>query len=64
MTDQFTNLKVDPKIGDKVTVHYDDGSYVAGVLVARKPCWQFLQTDFGNTYIIDDKAICIEKVEG
>ena len=52
-----------PEIGDKVIVHYDDGSYVAGVLVARKPCWQFLQTDFGNTYIIDDKAICIEKVE-
>ena len=63
MTDQFTNLKRDPTIGDKVTVHYDDGSSVAGVLVAPKPCWQFLQAESGNVYIIDNKAICIEKVE-
>ena len=52
-----------PEIGDKVIVHYDDGSYVAGVLVEQKPCWQFLRVENGNTYIIDDKAICIEKVE-
>ena len=52
-----------PVIGDKVIVHYDDGSYIAGVLVEPKPCWEYLEVESGNVYIIDDKAICVEKVE-
>jgi len=52
-----------PEPGDKVTVHYDDGSYVAGTLVEQLPCWEFLQVETGHVYIIDDRAICITKVE-
>ena len=52
-----------PEIGDKVTVHYDDGSYVVGVLVEPKPCWEYLQVETGHVYIINDRAISIMKVE-
>ena len=52
-----------PKIGDKAIVHYDDGTFLVGVLVDPKPCWEYLEVESGNVYIIDDKAICIEKVE-
>ena len=52
-----------PDIGDKVIVHYDDGTFTVGVLVEPKPCWQYLESESGNVYIIDNRAICIEKVE-
>ena len=52
-----------PDVGDKVTVHYDDGSYVAGTLVEQMPCWEYLQVESGHVYIINDRAICITKVE-
>ena len=52
-----------PDIGDKVIVHYDDGSYVAGVLVEPKPCWEYLQVETGHVYIINDRAISIMKDE-
>ena len=51
-----------PKVGDKVIVHYDDGTSESGILVKKKPCWQFIQVH-GSVHIIDNKAVCIEKVE-
>jgi len=52
-----------PEPGDKVIVHYDDGSYVAGTLVEQQPCWEFLEAENDHVYIINNRAICIKKVE-
>lgn len=52
----------EPQPGDKVVVHYDDGSFVEGELVDPKPCWQYLLVK-GHVYIINEHAISITKVE-